>query len=244
MQNSAHRAPKKLTVTRHANLQALPAEYEKTGEKEGSTVGGWYQKEGTEEFFYFKLYENSENARIEFIANRIYEKLGVRAATSELFIAGVDLWIASKKVAHGEHASKEEQSSNTEFKNGFIVDAYLGNWDVVGEFFDNIIKDEQNHLYRIDNGGCGPLRANGKSKLFSPTQIEEIDDMRNPKFHAGQVFRSLTEEDIAVQTSHLLTNLDDEFLNEVYASSGLSGPVGIEFLGGLLGRKRYLESRF
>lgn len=244
MQDDAAITPETLQVCLYSGSEKTPKSYKKIGEKEGSNPGGWYQKSDTDEVFYFKLYANADNARIEYLANRIYGKLGIRAATSELFLSGNDLWIASRKVGKARRASKEEQQNDSEFKTGFVADAYLCNWDVVGEHFDNVIRSDTGQLYRIDNGGCGPVRASGKPKDFSSNSVEELDDMRDPTFEAGQVFESVTEANMSTQTAHLLSLLDDKFLQDVYRDSGMSGNTGALLLDGLLGRREYLKKRF
>lgn len=236
--------PEILDVRLFKDETAGTERYEKVGDKEGSNPGGWYKKKSTGELFYFKLYENPDNARIEYLANQIYKKLGIRAAVSELFLSGDDLWVASKKIGEAIRASKEEQQNNVEFKNGFVADAYLCNWDVVGDRFDNVIKDTEGKLYRIDSGGSGPVRASGKPKVFPPGDVRELDEMRDPQFEAGQIFKGVTDADIVLQSKHLLSVLDDEFLRDMYRESGLSGEVGEAMLHGLLGRKRYLKSHY
>lgn len=231
-------------VALHAGKERDPSAFAKVGGREGSNPGGWYRKSSTGEFFYFKFYQNPDNAYVEYVANCIYRKLGIRAASSELFVSGGDLWTASKKIGEAVRATKEEQQRDDLFKNGFVADAYLCNWDVVGQLFDNVIKDTQGHLYRIDNGACGPVRATGKSRRFPSDSMAELDDMRNPVFEAGQVFRHVTELDLTVQAMHLLSNLDNEFLETTFRHSGMSGDAGVVFLDGLRGRREYLRKRF
>jgi hypothetical protein len=244
MQDEIDIAPEVLNVVAlHADTRA-PLAFTKVGGREGSNPGGWYRKNATGELFYFKFYENSDNAHVEYVANCIYRKLGIRAASSELFVAGGDLWTASKKIGDAVRATKEEQQRDHQFKNGFVADAYLCNWDVVGEFFDNVIKDAHGHLYRIDNGACGPVRATGKSRPFPSDSIVELDDMRTPAFEAGQIFQRVTERDLTVQALHLLSHLDNEFLETTYRNSGMSGDAGLVFLDGLRGRREYLRTRF
>jgi predicted Ser/Thr protein kinase len=56
----------------------------------------------------------------------------------------------------------------------FIVDAWLGNWDVIGANYDNIIvKDGK--AYRVDNGSAGFFRAQGSTKMLDDT-VNELDN--------------------------------------------------------------------
>lgn len=216
----------------------------KVSEREGSTPGGWFKHLGTSELWYIKKYHNPDNARIEYIANAIYRAAQICAPVSKLLISGNDVYIASKKVGNGVRASKEEQKASVDIQGGFIVDAYLNNWDVVGEFFDNIVKDENGRLYRVDNGGCGPLRANGKIKPFPAHRIDELDDMRNIKFHAGQVFEHVSEESMKIQTRKFISTFDFFIIDHVIKESGLTGEVARMMRNGLVGRRLFLTERF
>ncbi len=220
------------------------ARYELIGEREGSNPGGWYRHAETGNAWYCKRYPNPDNARIEALANAIYSRAGIPVPETGLLAAEDGLWIASKKVASGRHATKEEQISDRRFQAGFVADAYLANWDVVGEFFDNIIADDAAVLYRVDNGGCGPLRANGESKPYAADALIELDDMRDPRFHAGQVFGAIDEAAMTAQAKRLIAALDERFLHDTHQHVGLIGDVGSAMLEGLLGRRHALQNRF
>ncbi len=42
---------------------------------------------------------------------------------------------------------------------GFAADVLTSNWDTIGLNDDNILVDEHDNVYRIDNGGCFMFRA-------------------------------------------------------------------------------------
>ena len=218
--------------------------FKKIGGAEGSNPGGWYR--GTDSLqYYFKFYPNENNARIEFVANVIYRKLGIYAPDSRLLKAeNGALAIISPKLFGARRTTKEEQKNHPDVLLGFVADCYLNNWDVVGEFFDNIIKSDDNHFYRIDNGGCGPIRAQGKDKTFSSDEIPELVDMRNPKFQAGEVFCDISEDEIKRQAKIIVGTLTEDTVKELVERSGLQGEVKEKLERGLLGRLAVLKSRY
>jgi len=62
----------------------------------------------------------------------------------------------------------------------FAVDALLGNWDVVGLEYDNILygynDDMHTGYFRVDVGGSLNKRAQGEDKVFGP-QVLELDTL-------------------------------------------------------------------
>ena len=105
--------------------------------------------------------------------------------------------IASKEIPGGGQSSyREEQAKSPDIRSGFLADTYLANWDVVGLVFDNIMKDANGNMYRVDNGGSLNFRAQGGLKDFLPNDIPELKNMLNPDFSAGQVFAGITEEEL------------------------------------------------
>lgn len=210
----------------------------------GSTEGGWYQDSETDVFYYVKFYKNETTAQLEYFANLVYQKLGVFVPEKTLDPIDGRLAVVSKKIGEGVRATKEEQQDHPDLVRGFVADAYLNNWDVVGEFFDNIVKDEAGHLYRVDNGGTGPVRANEGRKHFSVDAIPEIDDMRNRKFQAGYVFGNVTNEMIASQAQQFLAQVSEAFITDAIAGLDLAPAGRAEVLNGFLGRLFCLSEKY
>lgn len=217
---------------------------EKVSGQLGSNEGGWYEDQVTQQRFYTKFYKNPDQARVEYIANAIYEKLGIHAVHAQLLEMGGQLAIASEEVAGAQATWRDEQQQSADVRNGFVADAYLGNWDVVGLNYDNIVKGSDGALYRIDNGGSMTFRAQGGVKEFSPDSIPELENMRKPEFPAGKVFDSLAEDDLRTQAEQVVNKLDDAFIEEVVAKAGLRGPLAEQITVALKGRRQVLVERF
>ena len=210
----------------------------------GSIEGGWYHDEETGIECYLKFYQKEITPKLEYFANLVYQKLGIYVPQKKLDIMDDRLVILSKKIGRGERATKEEQKGHPDLMSGFVADAYLNNWDVVGEFFDNIVKDESGHLYRVDNGGIGPVRANEGRKNFNADAIPELDDMRNPKFQAGCIFEGVTSDEIKIQAQKFIENVSEEFLGNTLLALKLEENDKNEVLEGFLSRRFYLKDKY
>jgi len=219
--------------------------YKKVGEQLGTNEGGWYENQASREKFYLKFYQNPDQGKIEYIANAIYKKLGIKAAESFLLHVGDRLAVASKEIeGGGETISAEEQAKSSDIRSGFVSDAYLANWDVIGLVFDNIIKDANGDTWRIDNGGSLTFRAQGKPKDFSPDNIPELENMLNPSFSAGQVFGGFTEEELRSQAEHLVMNVTEKDIDTIIGQSELDEEQAKNIKNSLVGRRQFLIKKF
>jgi hypothetical protein len=219
--------------------------YKKVGEQLGTNEGGWYENQATREKFYLKFYKNPDQGKMEYIANAIYKKLGIKAVESFLIQMGDRIAVASKELeGGGETISEEEQAESNDIRSGFIADAYLANWDVVGLVFDNIIKDAKDDVWRIDNGGSLTFRAQGKPKDFSPNDIPELENMLNPEYSAGQVFGEFSEEELREQAEHLVMSLTEKDIDTIVRQSELDEEQTKNIKTSLIGRRRFLIKKF
>lgn len=73
----------------------------------------------------------------------------------------------------------------------FAVDALLGNWDVVGMEYDNILYGYNDDIhvgyYRVDVGGSLNKRAQGEDKVFGP-QVPELDTLLDSNINPQTAF--------------------------------------------------------
>ena len=211
----------------------------KISQRLGSNEGGWYQNQETDERFYLKFYQDPDQARVEFIANEVYRQLGIKAAKSELVEVDGQLAMASAEVPDSKAAYCQDQVASPDVQSGFVADAYLANWDVVGLNYDNIVASPDG-FHRIDNSGSIIFRAQGELKDFSADNIPELETMLNPEFTAGRVFAGLTETEIATQARQLVNHLNPESIEQIVSQSGIAGQAAETIRNGLLGRRQFL----
>lgn len=217
--------------------------FRKISEQLGSNEGGWYENTETGEHWYLKFYKNPDQARVEFIANAVYEKLGIKVPKSELIEVEGKLAFASKEVPNVQGIYREEQQASPDIRNGFVADAYLANWDVVGLNYDNIVKDADG-MYRIDNGGSLVFRAQGANKEYTVDAIPELESMLDPEFPAGKVFAGITEKEMQSQARHLIEHLNEQAIDHIIDESGLQGEFAEKISAGLKGRRQFLNKKF
>ena len=208
----------------------------------GSNEGGWYEKPNGERF-YVKFYENPSQGQAEFVANAVYVKLGIKAVCSEIIQLDGREAIASPAVPEATPASGEAQGGSEDVQKGFVADAFLANWDVVGLVYDNIVQGKDG-FYRIDNGGSLIFRAQGGDKAYSPDSIPELQSMRVPGRPTGEVFAGITEDEIGKQARELVSKLSPEDIRAIVDESGLEGEDRDRILTGLLGRREYLAKTY
>ena len=208
----------------------------------GSNEGGWYEKPNGERF-YVKFYENPSQGQAEFVANAVYAKLGIKAVRSEIIQLDGREAIASPAVPEATPANGEAQGGSEDVQKGFVADAFLANWDVVGLVYDNIVQGEDG-FYRIDNGGSLIFRAQGGDKAYSPDSIPELQSMRIPGRPTGEVFAGITEDEIGRQARELVSKLSSEDIRAIVDESGLEGEDRDRILTGLLGRREYLAKTY
>lgn len=208
----------------------------------GSNEGGWYERPSGERF-YVKFYENPSQGQAEYVANAVYKKLGIKAVRSQIIELDGREAIASPAVPGAAPADVLSQKTSKDVQSGFVADAFLANWDVVGLVYDNIVQSDDG-FYRIDNGGSLIFRAQGGDKAYSPDSIPELETMRVPGRPTGEVFANITEEEIGKQARELIDKLKPDDITAIVDESGLTGEDRDRILTGLLGRREYLVKTY
>ena len=145
----------------------------------------------------------------EATANDIYEAVGIPVPKHELEEEKEEILKLEfiKGSTFGQIKDKTKQESiKKELQKGFVIDALLANWDVIGLNRDNIlIPDDGSPPVRIDNGGTFTFRASGKPKAFG-SKVTELKTMRDPQKapQAAAVFQGLAEVDIHEQIMYVV----------------------------------------
>lgn len=164
----------------------------------GSQGGKWMVDENGQQWFTKTYRGSSDRLASEHLANRLYRDMGIAAPETHVSVVDGKPMLMSKELdgtPTGVAGLKE-----SDLRDGFVVDAWLGNWDVLGQTLDNALVDG-GKAYRIDNGGSLVWRAQGARKVFEET-VSELDSMRQAGNSAGRVFGDISDE-------QLLGMLDD-----------------------------------
>lgn len=187
-----HKAPEDLEHVSHlGGSTGADLMKDKTGNQ-------WVQKKGASE----------GHAKNEHEANELYKKMGVPVPASH-YKDGKLITEHIKGTPLNELTGDAREHAYDKLRKHFVADALLGNWDVIGLAYDNVIVDHKGVPHRVDNGGSLAYRAKGASKGGSwNTELSELDSMRTMGI-AGQVFGKVTDADIKEQGTKILKLAED-----------------------------------
>lgn len=169
---------------------------------------------------------NEAHLRSEFLADELYRAMGTNVPEARLYeTAGGPVKLARfiDGQTLGELRSTNKRAYNSAVKKlhlSYGRDAYLGNWDVVGQGFDNVLVDAAGDVWRIDNGGSLMFRAQGGLKRGWGTYVDEFWTLRNPAVNqqTAEVFGSMEYGDIVVGMQRVVKRR--EVIREILEANG------------------------
>lgn len=220
-------------------------EWEVTGGNQGGSNDGMKMKDADGQEWYVKFPDNEEHAKAEVLAAKLYSAAGLSAQDAMIVTKDGKMAIASKweniKKAK-THAALAKAKGMLE---GFAVDAWLGNWDVVGLAKDNVQLKDDGTIHRVDAGGSLMFRAQGAKKEFGPV-VKELESLLDPKMNANSaaVFGGMTEADIAASVSKVLAISDAKIAHMVNQYGPGDDKAKKELVETLIKRKEYLAEKY
>jgi len=223
------------------------ADFERVGPQGGSNPGGLFRHQVTGEQWYIKTPASEDIARNEVLAGALYRAVGVEVPELRLLEVDGKPGVASRIVEGlGQDAAALRAARVAGVHEGFAVDAWLANWDVVGLEFDNLLVKGGRAL-RVDTGGALRYRAQGglKGARWGPV-VEELDTLRNPQTNpqAASVFGSITREQLEASVARVLAVDDDEIRRLVEGLGPRDAAARRELVETLLARQQDLGRRF
>lgn len=196
--------------------------WKKTGPQQGYNEGGTYVDESGQAW-YCKFPAGGEKvARNELLATRLYVLAGVATTSMRLISQGGKIGVASK-IIPGANTNKAAllEGKADGLLSGFAVDAWLANWDTVGnnpaagKGFDNILIDANGAAVRIDAGGALLYSgAGGKKQGFGESVIElktMLDPNKNP--NTAAVFGKMSQADITASVAKVVAIPNDQIID-------------------------------
>src|SRR5690606_19744420 len=108
------------------------------GPQRGSNPGGLYQDTDTGAKWYVKTPASEDIARNEVLAAKLYELAGIEVPELHLVTMNGQASIASKIVDGVTKGKASALAKAAGAQEGFVADAWLANWDVVGLGYDNL----------------------------------------------------------------------------------------------------------
>lgn len=216
-------------------------DWEQIGGQLGSNEGGTYRDADGNEY-YVKVARSPSHAQNEALASAFYEELGISATKVALGFSDGDLRIVSPMIQNSSadfFDKKDDPDYVNKLKEGFAIDAWLANWDVVGLGYDNVISDENGDPVRVDPGGSLLWRARGlpKGDAFGD-EVVELDTFRDPDLNpnSADVFGDMTDEEVR-QSAMKLLDITPERIDAM-VDSIVTDPVEAETLKTRLKRRR------
>ena len=217
--------------------------WKQIGPQGGSNPGGKFvDDQGVE--WYCKFPGDPDVAKSEVLAAKLYEAAGITGQDCKLITKDGKLGIASKWV-EVQKAGPDALAKAEGVAEGFAVDAWLANWDVVGLAFDNLQLDAHGQAVRVDAGGSLEYRAQGGKKAFGEL-VSEIDTLRDPKINpqSAQVFGHLTAADITASVAKVAEVPDDAIYDLVMEFGPGNMADKAHLIDTLIARKQDLLAKY
>jgi SPP1 gp7 family putative phage head morphogenesis protein len=242
---AAEAAKTAAAVAETADGAPNPAKLIKIGEQRGSNPGGTYQDSETGAKWYIKQPASVEVARNEVLGGKLYELAGVEVPEMHIITLDGKPSIASRIIDGLEKNVGSMLSKTAGAREGFAVDAWLANWDVVGLANDNMLI-KSGRIIRVDTGGALRFRAQGglKGDAFgrSVTEMDSLRSASNPQ--AKGVFGPMTERQIEDSVERVL-RLPEAEIRAVIAKYGPTDAAERALLADtMIARQRDLAERY
>lgn len=187
----------------------------------GSTGAQLVEDPATGKRYVMKRGANPDHLLEEAHADAAYQALGVKVPSFKMYTKdGAPVKLAeyvpeARTLAEVLRSGNQHEIDQVvrQLGDNFVADALLGNWDVVGLSYDNILVDKAGTAWRIDNGGSLRFRAQGARKKPEDftEDVTELGTMRLKQINesAGRVFSGVTDDDIARQIERLAGKKQD-----------------------------------
>jgi hypothetical protein len=221
-------------------------DFKRTGEQKGSNPGGTFtDPDGVQ--YYAKTPRSEKHLKNEMLASSFYDLAGIPAAKMRYGDDGTEDGKIFSEILPGDILANTKLTPETkkQIQDGFVIDAWLANWDVAGSGNDNIIINDKGEAFRIDVGGSLLFRAQGgdKGDKFSD-EVTEIDTLRDSNRNpwSGALFGDMTDEDLKASASKLLEISSDDIDSLVDAAFG--GDTASELKRKLKARRETILRRF
>lgn len=223
-----------------------PEKWTRTGPQAGSNPGGKFKDpDGTE--WYVKLMGDSkERVANEVLAADLYRAAGIDVADVRIVKYGNrgEYWGVASRIQTVQKQTASQLKNLQGVKEGFAVDAWLANWDVVGLEYDNLLKAGGKAL-RLDTGGALTYRAQGglKGAAFGDT-VGELDTFLHSWTNrsSAAVFGDITESGIMASAKRV-ASVSDEEIRRITALR-LTPAKAREMADKLIARKRYILNKY
>jgi hypothetical protein len=222
--------------------------FEKITGQLGSNAGGVYADPSGAKH-YVKFQKSEDHAANETLASRLYKLAGsdaieVHKVPSNHGPTTITKW--QDGLENLQHSSSSHKKLADE---DFGTHAWLGNWDAIGQTFDNQKFDPNTgKMKTVDVGGSMFYRAQGEKKPFL-INVDELSSLKSQSLNpqASAIFGMGKLTDTQLEAMKKIALLDDAEIHAVaakYASNGIAG-MSSEAIGKrLVDRKNYIAQEW
>lgn len=222
-----------------------PSTLVQIGPQRGSNPGGLYRDTETGATWYIKTPPSLAHAQNEVLAAKLYQAAGVNVPELRLTTLNGQPAVASRIVDDLAKLAPDDLAKAQGVREGFVADAWLANWDVVGATFDNLLV-RGGVAYRVDTGGALLFRAQGAAKGASfGDNVAELktflDTAKNP--NTARVFAGMTQQQLEASAKGVLA-ISDDAIRALVKQHGPAGELGDVLASRLIARKAHLAKEF
>lgn len=147
---------------------------------------------------------SNDHVKSEYLANQLYDMLGVRVPDYELYNDNGTNILLSRFVSGLTPVNKQSgQKDRKDLAQHAMADVLMANWDAFCN--DNSNRDAAGRIIRVDNGGSLNFKARGDHKTFDGDVVKTYNDMVR---YNQAVFGELSDADIIAQIKELQQRKD------------------------------------
>ena len=129
----------------------------------GSTPSQWYQDHLGQRYL-LKQSKSSDHAENEVAVGATYHAAGIPTPRTNLITMEDGTKHVVSKAVGGLQKWRTNEKNQAEARKGAGIDALVSNWDTLGLVNDNAFTTSKGNVVRLDHGGGGFYRAQGKPK--------------------------------------------------------------------------------
>ncbi len=178
----------------------------------GGSTGATLAKDAAGNEYVIKGGKSAAHIKSESDADELYRAAGVNVPKQQVHDTPdgpqkVAEFIKGKTLDELKTSNpKQYEAAVKRLRKDFVVDALLGNRDVVGMKLDNIVVGKGGKVFRVDNGGSLTFRAQGATKDFGPDVSKELNGLRDSSINpsAASVFGGITNKEVSSQITVLM----------------------------------------
>lgn len=224
------------------------AQWKKVGAQTGSNPGGFYEDENGVRH-YVKWPKTALHAESEALANALYQLAGISVPKTHTSRDATGATVMTSRIADGRSLDFQNltPAQLEEVKNGFLIDAWLANWDSILD--GNIVGNNKGKVTRIDSGGALLFRANGERKGDGTTipfddKVSELDAMRDKnRAAAADVFSKITDSQLKEQARNFAF-IDPDEISAIVDRNISDGKESRNLQKTLLARRKAIIDKF